>query len=158
MRRALEKAQDTYKKHGTTNPATIARALGLRVFEEDLKGRLREVYFGHSIVVRQDMSPAEKREMLAHALGHHLMHAGNHLSMQNRVYSFGNHHERQADVFAACLLVPEDGLEDQLATKAHPWEIAEHFKVTEKLVSFRMKIRAAMVPAHGSNHELRRLP
>lgn len=141
MRRAVEKAEETYRKYGTTNPAIIARTLGLRVLEEDLKGRLREVYFGDSIVIRRDLSPVEKREMLAHALGHHLMHAGNHFAMQKRVYSFGNYHEKQADVFAACLLVPEDRLEDQLRKKLPIHELAEHFRVTENLIRLRLAIR-----------------
>jgi Zn-dependent peptidase ImmA (M78 family) len=158
MRRAFERAEETYRRYGTTSPALIARALGLRVLEEALEGRLREIYFGDSIVIRRDMSPAEKREMTAHALGHHLMHAGNHFAMQNCVYSFGNYHEKQADVFAACLLVPKGQLEDQVRRGPALWELAEHFNVTEQLMTLRLKLRAAMMPAQGSNNELCCLP
>ncbi|RJQ52074.1 MAG: ImmA/IrrE family metallo-endopeptidase [Actinobacteria bacterium] len=141
MRQAVEKAKETYKRYGTTNPAILARALGICVLEEELAGRVREIYFGDSIVIRKDMTPAEKRAMLAHALGHHFMHAGNHLAMQKRVYSFGNRHEKQADVFAACFLVPEDHLEEELAKKLPVHELAECFGVTESLIRFRLIIR-----------------
>jgi len=158
MRRAFEKAKEVVRSYRTTEPAVIADELGICVLEEELTGRLREIYFGDSIVIRIDLSPEEKREVLAHALGHHLMHLGNPLAMQKRVYSFGNHHEHQADAFAACLLVPEGKLEDQIRAGEGFWEIAQNFRVTEQLLTLRLKIRAAMTPAWEGSHELCRLP
>ncbi len=150
MRRAIDKAKETQGRFGT-EPALVAEELGLRVIEENLAGRLREVYFGDSIVIRRDLLDPEKRELVAHAIGHHLLHAGNHLSMQNRVYSFGNYHERQANVFAAFLLMPDEQLEDLLYDGVTPSELADAFGVSDQLVEFRLKVRAAVGAEQRSN-------
>jgi len=142
MRRAIEEAKKIHGRYGT-DVTLITEELGLSVIEEDLEGRLREVYFGDSIVIRRDLPEAEKRELIAHAIGHHLLHAGNHLAMQNRVYSFGNYHERQANVFVAFLLMPEKELEDRLYEGIATAELADAFEVNESLAEFRLKLRTA---------------
>lgn len=137
MRIAIKKAEEIYQKY-ENNLKAILEALGLTLIEEELEGRLKEVYFGDSIVIKKGLPKQEKRELIAHAIGHHLMHAGNHIAMQNRVYSFGNYHERQANAFAACLLVPKGKLEGKINMPVH--ELAEYFDVTEKLIELRLKI------------------
>jgi len=141
MKTAIKKANEIYAKYGN-NLTLICKELGLEVIEDNLEGRLKEVYFGDSIVVKKDLKKAEKQELIAHAIGHHLMHAGNHLSQQKRIYSFGNYHERQANAFAAYLLIPENKLGSKIYDGVRADELAEHFNVTEKLMSYRLKIRA----------------
>lgn len=140
MRTAIEKAAETYAKWGN-DLALITRELGLLVLEEELTGRLREVYFGDAIVIRSDLTTAEKRELVAHAIGHHLLHAGNHFAMQKRIYSFGNRHEKQANAFAAWLLIPDDRLEQELLWASQIAELAEIFDVTEELMTLRLRYR-----------------
>lgn len=143
MNRAFDKAKEIENRFGN-DPVQVAEKLGLSVLEEDLEGRLREVYFGDSIVIRRDLADTEKRELVAHAIGHHLLHAGNHLSIQRRVYSFGNYHERQANVFAAFLLMPEKELNARLYEGITTAELSEAFQVSESLAEFRLKLRAAL--------------
>lgn len=107
---------------------------------EKLDGQLKEVYFGDSIVINSKLPKSEQRELIAHAIGHHLLHAGNHLAMQKRVYSFGNYHEKQANIFAACLLMPKDEFEKTLRLRLGVHEAADHFEVGEDLVKLRVKI------------------
>jgi len=140
MRTAIQASERLYRSFGS-DLAKIASGLGLLVLEEDLSGRLTEVYFGDAIVIRRDLPAPVKRELVAHAIGHHVMHSGNHLSLQNNTYSVGNYHERQANVFAAWLLVPEDKLTERLlADRALP-DLARDFGVTDELMAFRLKIR-----------------
>jgi Zn-dependent peptidase ImmA (M78 family) len=140
MRKAVQTAEGIYLKFGC-DLERIARKLGLIVLEEELAGRLSEVYFGDAIVVKRDLPRAVKRELIAHAIGHHLMHAGNHLTLQDNTYSFGNYHERQANVFAAWLLVPEEELSTKLeAGKSIP-DLAHDFGVTDELMLFRLQLR-----------------
>jgi len=141
MRVAIKKAHEIYAKYGN-NLKLICRELGLEIIQEDLVGRLKEVYFGDSIVIKKSLPKAEKQELIAHALGHYLMHAGNHLSQQKKIYSFGNYHERQANSFAAYLLIPEDQLESKLYEGISAHEIADQFEATEKLINYRLKLRA----------------
>jgi len=141
MKRVIDKANQLNEKFGS-DLDRITDSLGLSVMYEDMAGRMKEFYFRGSIVVRADLSVREKRELIAHALGHHLFHAGNHLSMQKRIYSFGNYHEKQANAFAACLLIPVSRLSRLIADRARIDEIADHFRVTEELVRLRLMIWA----------------
>ena len=118
----------------------IAESLGLNVIPEKLEGRLTEFYVPGSIVVSSDLPERKRRELVAHAIGHHLLHAGNHLAMQKRIYSFGNYHEKQANVFAACLLMPLTALNRFIVNRSRIDEIANHFQVREDLVRLRLKI------------------
>ena len=141
MKRVIDKANQLNEKFGS-DLDRITDSLGLSVMYEDMAGRMKEFYFRGSIVVRSDLSLREKRELIAHALGHHLFHAGNHLSMQKRIYSFGNYHEKQANAFAACLLIPIAELRRLLADRARIDEMADYFQVREQLVRLRLKVWA----------------
>lgn len=92
-------------------------------------------------MVRRDLPRAVKRELIAHGIGHHLMHAGNHLTLQNNTYSFGNYHEKQANVFAAWLLVPEEDLTKKLEAGRVLPDLAHDFGVTDEMMIFRLQIR-----------------
>ena len=139
MNRVINQANQIRGRYGN-NLDQIADSLGLNVIPQKMEGRLREFYFTGSIVISEDLSRREKRELVAHAIGHHLLHAGNHLAMQKRIYSFGNYHEKQANVFAACLLMPTAELKRVLKVRPRIDEIADHFQVTEELVRLRLMV------------------
>ncbi len=141
MNRAIKQANQIRETYGN-DLDQIAQSLGLNVIPQKMEGRLREFYVSGSIVINESLSNREKRELIAHAIGHHLLHAGNHLAMQKRIYSFGNYHEKQANVFAACLLMPLESLAGFISNKSRIDEIANHFQVREELVKMRLKIWA----------------
>lgn len=122
-------------------------ASGLRVLSRPLAGRLREVYFGDCIVLSDRLSARERRELAAHALGHHLLHAGNQWHQQGQTYSRANYQERQADVFAAFYLVPEPELAAALEDDRAPHVLAERFQLPESFVRFRLRLHAARMEA-----------
>ena len=138
MKRVIEHANRISEIHGN-DLDQIADSLGLNVVPQKMEGRLREFYFSGSVVINENLSNREKRELIAHAVGHHLLHAGNHLAMQKRIYSFGNYHEKQANVFAACLLMPLEDLASFIENRSRIDEIANHFQVREELVRLRIK-------------------
>ena len=141
MNRAIKQANQIRETYGN-DLDQIAQSLGLNVIPQKMEGRLREFYVSGSIVINESLSNREKRELVAHAIGHHLLHAGNHLSMQKRIYSFGNYHEKQANVFAAALLMPSYGLQKVLKSRPRIDEIADYFHVTDELVRLRLLVRA----------------
>lgn len=141
MKGIIERANQIHENFGY-DLDQIADSLGLSVMYERMAGRMREFYFRGAIVVREDLPLREKRELVAHAVGHHLFHAGNHLAMQKRIYSFGNFHEKQADVFAACLLIPLSSLRRLMSDKARIDEMADYFGVREELVRLRLLVWA----------------
>ena len=141
MNRVIDKANEIYGQYGN-DLDEITQSLGLTIMSEKMEGRLTEFYFPGTIAVNSNLSTRKQRELIAHAIGHHLMHAGNHLAMQKRIYSFGNLHEKQANVFAACLLMPLAKLQRFTSNRSRIDEIANHFQVTEELVRLRMNVWA----------------
>ena len=139
MNRVIDKANEIYRQYGN-DLDEITQSLGLSVISEEMEGRLTEFYVPGMIAVNSRLSSRKQRELIAHAIGHHLMHAGNHLAMQKRIYSFGNYHEKQANVFAACLLMPSEEFQKHLKGRPRTDEIANHFQVTEELVRLRLLV------------------
>ena len=141
MKRVVQKANRINEEFGN-DLDQIAESLGLAIIYEKMTGSFREVYFqeASSIVIREDLHRREKRELIAHAIAHDLLHAGNHMAMQKRIYSFGNYHEKQANIFAACLLMPSEEFEAFIKNKPRIDEIANHFQVMEELARLRIKI------------------
>ena len=146
MRIAMTKAAEARQTLSADLDEALDRA-GLMVFVRELAGRLREFYTGDSIVLSNQLSRPERRELVAHALGHHLLHAGNQWHQQGRTYSRANYQERQADVFAAFFLISESELASALASTEAPHELAEEFEVTERFLRFRLELHAAQLEA-----------
>ncbi len=138
MNRATDKANEIISKYKTNDPDKILKKLGVDVLDVPLAGRLKEICFKDHIVLKEGLEKAEKRQLLAHALCHHLLHAGNHLSLKKKSYSFGNYHEKQADVFAAYLLMPEKKLEKLIGNDLTIYNIAEKFNVLPYFARFRI--------------------
>lgn len=106
----------------------------------------REVYFDRvdgrpGIILAADADEQEARELLAHGIAHHLLHTGNRVSgCGTRLWSA--RHEREADDFAAHLLVPEARLLDELrAIDVRPVaDIAAVLDVSEALLKRRLQL------------------
>jgi Zn-dependent peptidase ImmA (M78 family) len=146
MNIARRKAEEVYKKYGDNLEEILSRE-GIEVLEVSLKGRFKEIYFGDYIVIKDDLPVEEKRELIAHALGHHFLHAGNHLVFAQYIYSIDNYQERQANVFAAYLLIPDEKLQKILYPDVLTFELAEKFEVTSKFMEFRLKLAQDYTPS-----------
>ena len=136
--RAVQKADEVIERFKTNDPEKILKKLGVDVLDVPLAGELKEVSFKDHIVVRQGLDITERHQLLAHAVCHHLMHVGNHLKLQGRRYSYGNFHEKQADVFAAFLLMPESEFEKLAGDNLSIYELAEKFEVLPYFAKFRI--------------------
>lgn len=123
---------------GRVDAEAVANALGLDVrpwyFETQT-----EMQMGGEILVAERLGPEERRWETAHAIGHALMHPGNHLDLPEHIK---RRQEREADDFAHGLLIyAEEARKEGLS---HAWEIAEHFGVPEDRVR-----QAPLLPAAG---------
>jgi hypothetical protein len=142
MNRARRKAEEVIKEYGN-NLGAILEILDIDLLEVAMKGRLKEIFFGDHIVLRRDLSYLEKQELTAHALGHHFMHSGSHYAAARKIYTFSNYHEKQANIFAAYLLIPEDELEKTIYPDVKASDIAESFEVTPEFATFRLELYKA---------------
>ena len=146
MTTARRIAEHTARNHGR-DPWKVASRLGVRVSRARLPGRHREMYVerhglapASAVVIATDADDAEARELLAHALGHHLMHAGDRVSGQSQAVWSGRH-EREAEDFAALLLAPDYRLAKLAGgPEAHAVELAESCGISLDLARRRLRL------------------
>ena len=79
---------------------------------------------------------AEERSSLAHALGHHFLHVGNQVWMRNLDSIWHWKQERQAEEFAAWLLIPESEAPNLVGLT--PPEVAQTYDVDLRLAELRV--------------------
>ena len=119
---------------GRVDAEAVAAGLGLSVrpwyFEVQ-----KEMSMAGEILVAERLGPEQRRWQTAHAIGHRLLHPGNHLEQPEHLR---RRYEREADEFAHALLI--DAEESLAEAFVHSWEIAEHFGVPR--VSLALWIRA----------------
>jgi hypothetical protein len=83
----------------------LVQALGLEVVPWRFAGRVREVIVDRVIGVDADAPRPWARWLVAHAVGHHLLHTGSSLYLDSWRWVERNKAERQAEEFAAGLLL-----------------------------------------------------
>ncbi len=142
MRKALKRAREILQRCKLSSaPINIDRIIeseGINLDDWHFAGRIKEAYLGDSIGIKSTVNPKKRRELIAHALGHHFLHAGNHLYFEEHDQFVTFKQEYEAQCFAAELLIPTLILEPIKTLPIH--ELAEHFSVTEELVKFRLKV------------------
>ncbi len=133
-------AAATAKQAGTRDPLQIAATLGIGIKYSDigtLKGFYAWVMESPFIVLNQTLGEAEQKSVLAHELGHHLLHE--HLVQQDGIretvlYDLSSQPEYEANLFAAHLLTDPEQLE-QLAKSGHTvGQIAAAMGVEQNLI------------------------
>ena len=153
MKWIIKKAEEIRKRYGTDDLEELAQKLGAEVVEEKLGRIIKEAYFKDLkvIVIDPDLHPYKKRHLIAHALAHHLFHQKRKANyFLDDKDDFTNklkvrEKEREAEVFAAYLLIPEDKLKELLSqewVKEHPNpipELAEEFQVSENFMRKRLE-------------------
>ncbi|MFZ6016825.1 MAG: ImmA/IrrE family metallo-endopeptidase [Nitrospirota bacterium] len=160
MRRIIQKAKEIYKRYGLDELDLLASKLGVEIYEILEAKNIKEVYFPdlRAIAINPDLPPYERNYLIAHALGHHLFHKvglkRDYINLHERGV-FGSLElgrreisikEREADIFAAYLLIPEEKLtpllEEDRIKEAHSdplSELAEEFQVPEELMRRRVE-------------------
>jgi Zn-dependent peptidase ImmA (M78 family) len=158
----IEKAKQIYRKYGFDDLDFIADKLGAEIFETDLfnNTEVKEVYFPdlETIAIASNLHPYEKRCLIAHGLGHHLFHNDNkrgYIRLQEEGL-FGSRElgkieisrkEREADLFATYLLIPEEKLNsilEQEWIKESPDpipELAEEFQVSQNFMRKKLQLK-----------------
>ena len=136
MKRAQRKGAELRRKlglHGRVDAEAVAGILGLEVVPWPLAVQ-EEMQMDRYIGVAERLDPPWRRWVIAHAIGHKLLHAGNHLWVRDHT-SLGSLFEREAEDFARALLMDAgEAMEEGLS---EVWEVAEHFGVPEQLVWFQ---------------------
>lgn len=94
-----------------------------------------------TIFIQADMPDNRKIFTLAHELGHHFLHEGDKLRVDDLDYSKDDKdtlEESQANYFAASLLVPKDLFEKKLQEDLSIDRLAEFFQVSPVVIRNRI--------------------
>ena len=115
---------------GQVDAEAVANGLGLTVVRWSLSV-IEEIRLGDYVAVSDRLEPEWRRWVVAHAIGHCVLHPSNHLWIRRHT-DLARGFEREAEDFACGLLVDVDeALAEGLVTS---WEVAEHFGVTDEMV------------------------
>ena len=156
MENVVDAASQIAAKYGAENLDTLAERLGVAVYDLLETDRLRELYLPNlkSIALRPGMPLHERRFLLAHGLGHHVLHR------EGTARDILTHHaegrgdasplnlsnlarlENEADLFASYLLVPEVALGPLLDSESIR---ASDDPVTQLAIEFRVPTEAIRV-------------
>jgi Zn-dependent peptidase ImmA (M78 family) len=147
--------------------------LGAEIYENLATKNIKEVYYPElrAIAIKPNLHPYERKYLIAHALGHHLFHRmdlfRDYISLHEKGI-FGSLElgkfeiatkEREADIFAAYFLIPDEKLklileEERVKTSSNPIPgLAKKFQVPEELmrekkVRVRFEIHESQVPEY----------
>ncbi len=152
MKWIIEKAKEIREKYGLVDDLYfVAEKFGAEVIEEPLGGIIKEVYIKDLgiIIIDPNLHPYKKRHLIAHGLAHHLFHRNTKVDYLNNSSDFFQNlkmkrQEREAEVFAAYYLIPEEKLseilkEEWVKESCDPIpELAEEFQVSENFMKKRL--------------------
>jgi Zn-dependent peptidase ImmA (M78 family) len=147
MKWIIEKANEIREKYGIDDLELLASQLGAKVVEEPLGRIIKECYIKDLkiIVIDPNLHPYKKRHLIAHGLAHHLFHRNSKVNyfLEDKKNHFNkwilSKHEKEAELFAAFLLIPEEKLKaiikdgrlesslDPIAELAEEFEVSPHF-------------------------------
>ena len=158
MRHIIEKANEIREKYGIDDLELLASKLGAEVVQIPLGRIIKEMYIKDEgvIVVDPNLHPYKKRHLIAHALAHHIFHRKSRVNyfIEDRNDYLNNwllrEHEKEAEVFAAYLLIPEDKLDiilqqEWVKESSDPIsELAEEFQVSENFIRKRLKFKETL--------------
>ena len=132
MKRAQKKAKklrDALRLQGRVDVEEVAGILGMEVVTWPMQVQ-EEMQMGRYIGVAERLDPHWRRWVIAHSIGHRLLHPGNHLWIRDHT-SLGSKFEREAEDFARALLMDEAEAMDEGLSEL--WEVAEHFGVPQEM-------------------------
>ena len=137
----------------------IAGSLGVDVkyedLDDDVSGFLLVNHKGKTIVINENHPRNRQRFTMAHEIGHHELHLNENsteqLFLDEKFYRSANpdpsskQQEREANMFAAELLMPEELLKAQMLkedfninNETHSLILAKRFGVSEQAMNFRI--------------------
>jgi hypothetical protein len=158
MNSSQQRAHEIRRRYRFTHPRDIDRVLkaeNIQVVHFSLKGRVKEVIVLNFIGLPLSLErhSREGHELLAHALGHYLLHAGNqpffHLDKE-RVVAWQMEH--QAWDFAFELLIPQAALVRLLRKSWNAADLREHFQVSADFLKRRLEAFREDNPDTANTH------
>lgn len=133
----IKKVKQLTKKYNTTSPTEIADALDIVVIQKKLGtvwGMYKYIRKNRVIFVNDDLSEEEKNFVLAHELGHAILH------IKSSCFCYGlnvNNYKKEyeANFFSAQLLI--NNYDKKILKNLSENELAAYFKVPIELIKLK---------------------
>ncbi len=101
------------KRYGTLDPYRLAREMDIIIHRLPL-GETRGIYYySHrikSVILHQDLPDWMERFVLAHEIGHMIMHPKHNAPFMQNTFFSKDRYETEANMFALHMLIPDDEL------------------------------------------------
>lgn len=132
------------KKHQTTCPYEIAESCNILVFKHDLHHDINGYYKydrrNQYIVINRNLTDQHRNIVCAHELGHAILHKFvNTPFMRSNTFLSVSRVEREANRFAAELLISDESLKNYLERQMTMQDIALLHNVPIELVELKCK-------------------
>ncbi|MBR5451779.1 MAG: ImmA/IrrE family metallo-endopeptidase [Clostridia bacterium] len=106
----LKTIENIYLRYGTLDPKQICDILNISITNTELPKGTNGFFFSiagkKAIVINSALSKESEKYCLAHELGHALFHEQlNRAFLSQNTYFVAERYEREADLFAVCLLL-----------------------------------------------------
>ena len=132
------------KKYGTRDPFLLASYLNLNVkfceYSDNTKGYYINVKRNKFIIINANLTEEEKRIVLAHEIGHAVLHSSKevHFIRENTLFPKGKH-ENEANKFAAEILVNLDEIDKCYIEEFSINQLAGFLMVPQELLIFKFE-------------------
>lgn len=127
-------------KYDTINPYELAECLGIDVIYQKL-GQVRGYYFCQNriklIYINNDLADYTEKFVLAHELGHAVMHPKSCTPFLQTTFWSVNRLEIEANKFAAELLITDDDLQEHWEYSVD--ELAMFYGLPKEIIELRLR-------------------
>ncbi|MBA5715608.1 ImmA/IrrE family metallo-endopeptidase [Bacillus subtilis] len=152
------KAQEIIKKFTYNDPYVICSALNIPILESDLgqkiNGFLQYYEEENQYIIQIAKNRTHKKFIVAHELGHYFLHKQlNTFKMLNCSITLEEKLERQADIFAAELIITDRMIYDELLHIKHlsTIQLASHFNIPPSIMNLKLE-QMKFFPLHNSDN------
>lgn len=143
MRRIIETAEDVLRRYGGRDIFETAANAGANVWFRRL-GSLKGFYICENgmryIVINEELDDTLKKVVCAHEFGHDMLHrelsAGG--IRENTLFLATDKTEREANIFAACVLISDEDILDNITRGADIAAVASSIGLPREIVGYKL--------------------
>lgn len=136
------KANELIRKYKTNNPFELVKNCNIKLLYADL-GNIGGFYQYYKrsklIIINESLSALQQKEICAHELGHALLHPKqNRFFLHQNTFQNNDKLEREANLFAAYLLISEEEAAEFFQRRATVSQISAIVGISPQLAEERM--------------------
>lgn len=143
MRRIIETAESVLEEYGGRNIFETAENSGANVWFRELGG-LKGFYICENgvryIVINDELDDVLKKVVCAHEFGHDMLHR--ELSVggirEGTLFLETNKTEREANLFAACVLITDNEILDAVSYSSDIRSVAANLNLPSEIVQYKL--------------------